>query len=88
MTFAFYAIPMATQIGYQFTFLFFAIMGSVLAFIPILGLMWKGHQIRRRLGTPKNINALDEAEETLATDTIKGAMDGTDSQIDEEKAVH
>lgn len=59
MTFAFYTIDMAETIGYQFTFLFFALMGSVLAFAPILVLMFKGKQIRHYLGTPKNVNALD-----------------------------
>ena len=59
MTFAFYTIPMARRIGYQWTFFFFACMGSILGFIPILGLMWRGRQIRERLGRPKNINSLD-----------------------------
>ena len=59
MTFAFYALRLAEQIGYQFTFLFFAICGSVLAFIPILGLMWKGKEWRDKLGKPHNVNAFD-----------------------------
>ena len=46
-------------VGYQFTFLFFAICGGVLAFIPILGLMWKGREWRERLGKPQNVNAFD-----------------------------
>ncbi|KAI9688363.1 MAG: hypothetical protein M1822_001312 [Bathelium mastoideum] len=54
MTFAFYAIALANRIGYQFTFLFFALCGSLLAFIPIAGLMWKGREIRERLGTPQD----------------------------------
>ncbi|KAF2099251.1 MFS general substrate transporter [Rhizodiscina lignyota] len=62
MTFAFYAIPMAEKIGYQFTFLFFALMGSFLAFIPIAVLMWKGKEIREKLGKPNDINAIDETE--------------------------
>ena len=56
MTFAFYAIALADRIGYQFTFLFFALCGSVLAFIPIVGLMWKGREIREKMGTPQSQN--------------------------------
>lgn len=52
MTFAFYTIRLAGKIGYQFTFLFYAIMGSVLGFVPIVVLMFKGRQIRDRLGLP------------------------------------
>jgi MFS family permease len=59
MTFAFYALRLAERIGYQFTFLFFAICGGVLAFIPILGLMWTGKEWRERLGKPQNVNAFD-----------------------------
>jgi MFS family permease len=59
MTFAFYALRLAERIGYQFTFLFFAICGGVLAFIPILGLMWKGREWRERLGRPQNVNVFD-----------------------------
>ncbi|KIK55037.1 hypothetical protein GYMLUDRAFT_888121 [Collybiopsis luxurians FD-317 M1] len=47
MTFAFYAIPLANAMGgYEWLFLLFAGIGSILAFIPILFLMWKGEQIR------------------------------------------
>ncbi|KIK56937.1 hypothetical protein GYMLUDRAFT_777136 [Collybiopsis luxurians FD-317 M1] len=47
MTFAFYAIPLANALGgYGWLFLFFACIGSILAFIPILFLMWKGEKIR------------------------------------------
>ncbi|GME50247.1 MFS general substrate transporter [Neofusicoccum parvum] len=65
MTFAFYVIDWAEVIGYQFVFLFFAIVGSLLAFIPILVLMWKGKDIRERLGSPgQAISAVvDGAEE-------------------------
>jgi hypothetical protein len=59
MTFAFYTIPMAQRIGYQWTFFFFACMGSILGFIPIPVLMWRGRQIREKLGRPRNINSLD-----------------------------
>jgi hypothetical protein len=63
MTFAFYAIPMADKIGFQFEFLFFALMGSVLAFVPILVLTRKGENIRDRWGTPKGVNVFDQDEE-------------------------
>lgn len=59
MTFAFYVIHMADKIGYQWTFFFFAIMGSVLGFIPILVLMFKGKEIREKYGKPKNVNQFD-----------------------------
>jgi len=59
MTFAFYAIPFAQKIGYQFEFIFFACMGSVLAFPLIVFLMFKGQQVRERLGAPKNVNVFD-----------------------------
>ena len=59
MTFAFYVIDMAERIGYQWTFFFFACMGSILGFIPIVGLMWKGREVRGKLGKPTNINQFD-----------------------------
>ncbi|KAE9405695.1 MFS general substrate transporter [Gymnopus androsaceus JB14] len=47
MTFAFYAIVLGQAIGgYHLLFVFFACVGSILAFIPILVLMWKGEAIR------------------------------------------
>ncbi|KAJ4466982.1 MFS general substrate transporter [Lentinula aciculospora] len=47
MTFAFYAIVLGEAIGgYHLLFIFFACVGSILAFIPILVLMWKGEAIR------------------------------------------
>lgn len=47
MTFAFYAIVMGEAIGgYHLLFVFFACVVSILAFIPILWLMWKGEAIR------------------------------------------
>lgn len=59
MTFAFYVIHMANKIGYQWTFFFFACCGSILGFIPILTLMWKGKSIREKLGKPRNVNQFD-----------------------------
>lgn len=46
MTFAFYVVLLCQKIGYQFAFLLFVIWGSVLGFVPILVLMWKGREIR------------------------------------------
>lgn len=46
MTFAFYVVLLCRKIGYQFAFLLFVIWGSVLGFVPILVLMWKGREIR------------------------------------------
>ena len=59
MTFAFYVIHMADKIGYQWTFFFFACMGSILGFIPMVVLMWKGKEIRERMGKPRNVNQFD-----------------------------
>ncbi|KAK6394937.1 hypothetical protein LTR65_001125 [Meristemomyces frigidus] len=59
MTFAFYVIRMAERLGYQWTFFFFACMGSILGFAPIVMLMWKGKEIRGRYGQPKNVNQFD-----------------------------
>ena len=59
MTFAFYVIPMADKIGYQWVFFFFAVVGSVLGFIPILGLMFRGKRVREWMGRPSGINAFD-----------------------------
>lgn len=63
MTFAFYAIDLALRIGYQFEFVFFACMGSILAFLPIIWLMFKGQEVRERIGKPKNVNVFDQMAE-------------------------
>lgn len=72
MTFAFYTIDFAEKIGYQWVFVFFAIMGSVLAFIPVVVLMWKGREFRERLGKPRDVNVFDsmvaDIEEDLASE--------------------
>lgn len=65
MTFAFYAVKLGADIGYQFEFIFFACMGSILAFLPILWLMWKGKEMREKLGQPKGVNVFDQAEENI-----------------------
>lgn len=52
MTFAFYVVKLCDRIGYDIAFVLFCIWGSVLGFIPILVLMWKGEEIRKHLGDP------------------------------------
>lgn len=79
MTFAFYAIPMAEKIGYQFLFVFFACMGSILAFIPILVLMFKGREIRERFGKPRNVNVFDLDQG--GTDVVEEAGDEKSEKI-------
>jgi hypothetical protein len=59
MTYAFYVVLLCKKIGYQWAFVLFSIFGSVLAFAPIVWLMFKGQEMRERLGVPKNLNALD-----------------------------
>ena len=68
MTFAFYTIYFAEKIGYQWVFFFFACMGSILGFIPILTLRFKGRQIRDRMGNPKNVNQFDTDGRTPDTE--------------------
>ena len=58
MTYAFYVVKLCKKIGYQWAFFLFTIF-NVLAFIPIVVLMFKGTEWRERLGTPRNVNALD-----------------------------
>ncbi|KAH8682693.1 MFS general substrate transporter [Xylariales sp. PMI_506] len=55
MTFAFYVVLLCGKIGYDIAFVLFVIWGSVLAFVPIVVLMWKGKEIRERLGSPSDI---------------------------------
>jgi multidrug resistance protein len=78
MTFAFYVVNLCNRIGYQWAFFMFAVLGSGLAFIPIVVLMFKGEQIRNKLGTPRNVNALD-------SDAVRAVeLD----KLGEEKTVH
>ncbi|EIM91356.1 MFS general substrate transporter [Stereum hirsutum FP-91666 SS1] len=50
MTFAFYAIPLATAMGgYQWLFILFAGIGSIVAFLPILFLMYRGEAVRAHM---------------------------------------
>lgn len=51
VTFAFYAVPLATAMGgYQWLFIFFSGIGSVIAFLPIVYLMYRGTAMRARMG--------------------------------------
>jgi len=59
MTFAFYVVILCNRIGFQFAFLMFAIFGSVLAFAPIVVLMYRGERIRQYMGIPRNVNVFD-----------------------------
>ncbi|KAF8519537.1 MFS general substrate transporter [Gautieria morchelliformis] len=54
--FAFYAIRLGDRIGYQFTYLIFSIVGSVVVFVPIVWLMFHGKAIRERLGAPDSLD--------------------------------
>lgn len=62
-TVAFYAIKLCESIGFHLAFVIFALVGGVLAFAPLVFLMWRGQIIRERLGEPKNVSV---AEEVLA----------------------
>lgn len=59
MTFAFYVVDLCRRIGYQWAFFMFAVLGSGLGFLPILVLMFKGGEIRERLGEPSGTTVLD-----------------------------
>ncbi|KAL6246664.1 hypothetical protein RBB50_005971 [Rhinocladiella similis] len=59
MTFAFYVVRLGDEIGYQWTFLMFALIGSVLAFIPMLLVVLRGEVWRKKLGNPVGVNAFD-----------------------------
>jgi multidrug resistance protein len=71
MTYAFYTVALCERIGYQWAFFMFAVLGSGLGFLPIVVLMFKGEEIRKRLGTPKNVTPLDMDQETqIALDKL------------------
>lgn len=74
MTFAFYTINFAESIGYQWVFVFFAVIGSVLAYIPVLALMWKGQEVRRSMGKPENVNVFDSMVADVPEDSVTGRM--------------
>ena len=52
----------------QWTFFFFACMGSILGFAPLVVLMMKGKQIREKLGAPKNVNQFDTDGEVVTAE--------------------
>ena len=62
MTFAFYVVALCNKIGYDIAFVLFCIWGSVLGFIPIIVLMWKGEEIRKHLGSPRAEHGTDEGQ--------------------------
>lgn len=66
MTFAFYVVHLGDKIGFQWTFLMFALIGGVLAFIPMLFVIFKGEAWRKRLGQPTGVNAFDSMVGTAA----------------------
>ncbi|CAK7235432.1 hypothetical protein SBRCBS47491_009291 [Sporothrix bragantina] len=59
-TVGFYGVQLCLRIGYQFAFLMFALVGGVLAFVPMVFLMWKGASIRERLGSPQGVSVAEE----------------------------
>ncbi|EXJ67771.1 uncharacterized protein A1O5_09117 [Cladophialophora psammophila CBS 110553] len=63
-TFAFYVVHLGNKIGYQWTFLMFALIGGVLAFIPMLFIIFQGEKWRKRLGKPVGVNVLESMMET------------------------
>jgi hypothetical protein len=59
-TVAFYGVKLCNAVGFQFAFIMFALVGSLLAFAPVVWLMWKGEWARERLGRPKNVSVAQE----------------------------
>jgi len=72
-TFAFYVVDFGAVVGYQFVFLFFALVGGLLAFIPMLLLLWKGREWRERLGKPVGVNVFDSMLDVVGN--VKGEVD-------------
>ena len=60
MTIAFYGVDLCHAIGYDMAFLMFALVGSVLAFVPIPVLMFKGQRIRQKMGRPEKVSVAEE----------------------------
>jgi MFS family permease len=58
-TFALYVVHLGKKIGYQWMFLMFALIGGVLAFIPMLFVIFKGEEWRKRLGKPVGVNVFE-----------------------------
>jgi hypothetical protein len=76
MTVAFYVVRLCKAIAYQYGFIIFTILSSVLAFLPMLWLMRYGEATRKRIGSPKNVNVFDSVgilgeEETVEADGIE-----------------
>ncbi|KAJ5772470.1 MFS general substrate transporter [Penicillium odoratum] len=59
-TVAFYGVKLCTAIGFQFAFIMFALVGSVVAFAPVVWLMWRGAWVREKLGKPVNVSVVEE----------------------------
>lgn len=59
-TVAFYGVKLCNTIGFQFAFIMFALVGSVLAFAPVVWLMWEGAWVREKLGSPANVSVAEE----------------------------
>ena len=59
-TIGFYGLQLCKAIGYQYAFLMFALVGSLLAFAPVVVLIWRGQSIRERMGQPKNVSVAEE----------------------------
>ncbi|KAJ9610851.1 hypothetical protein H2200_005628 [Cladophialophora chaetospira] len=55
-TFAFYVVHLGNAIGYQWMFLMFSLIGGVLAFTPMLLIIFRGEEWRKRLGKPVGVN--------------------------------
>lgn len=73
-TFAFYVVKLGNKIGYQWTFLMFALIGGVLAFIPMLFIIFKGEEWRNRLGKPVGVNAFATLLDTTEEENEKGSQ--------------
>lgn len=76
-TFAFYVVHLGENIGFQFVFLMFALIGGVLAFIPMLFIIFKGEETRKKLGPPKGVNAFDSMlDEEVLRERREGRVKG------------
>ena len=74
-TFAFYAVDLGNKIGFQWMFLMFAVVGGVLAFIPMLFILFKGEEWRKRLGKPIGVNVFASMVEAADRQFNGGAPD-------------
>ncbi|OAA65309.1 Major facilitator superfamily domain, general substrate transporter [Niveomyces insectorum RCEF 264] len=83
MTFAFYVVKLCNRIGFQYAFLMFALVGSVLAALPIVVLMYRGERIREYMGVPHNVNVFDDDEMVAGHEA--DAQDPPNKEIAESK---